>query len=132
MKAGQWNNPLHFFAELLKQPNWVIAWVSALMMINLLSLAFWEQTLAKLIFAVFMVSAMIMTGLYAKFGFQKILGIGHILWVPLLFYVASNLPGTGGIFHSYLMGWSVCVAISLVFDFIDVWKYFTAPKKTTG
>ncbi len=41
------------------------------------SLVFWQESIAKLIFFTFMASAILMMALYSKFGFEKILGLGH-------------------------------------------------------
>jgi hypothetical protein len=57
------------------------------MLVNVASLLYWSEPLAKIIFVTFMLSAMLMMGLYSKFGFEKILGLGHVLWVPLLAYL---------------------------------------------
>jgi len=72
-----------------------------------------------------MISAMLMMALYSRFGFEKILGLGHLPWIPLLIYMLSQLPTADGVFRSYLIILSLCIAISLIFDVIDVWKYFT-------
>jgi hypothetical protein len=109
-------NPFGFFIELLQQPVWIPIWVFYLMVINVASVSFWHEPLAKLIFITFMISAMLMMGLYSRFGFEKVLGLGHILWIPLLAYVLMQLPANEAS--------SVSIAISLVFDIVDVWKYF--------
>jgi hypothetical protein len=67
-----------------------------------------------------------MMTLYAQFGFTKILGLGHGLWVPLLIVVLLAIPSASGLFQSYLILWSGLIAVSLVFDGIDVWTYFTS------
>ena len=118
-------NPFRFFVELVRQPVWIPIWVFYLMIINLASVGFWHEPLAKLIFITFMISAMLMMGLYSRFGFVKILGLGHIVWVPLLVYVLKELPAVEGSFKSYLVVLSISIAISLAFDITDVWKYFT-------
>ncbi len=117
-------NPLRFFHELLQQPVWIPIWVVFLMVVNMTSLAFWSEPLAKLVLLTFMVSAAIMMGLYAAFGFTKILGLGHVLWVPLLVYVLIQIPQADGGFKNYLVVFSVSVAVSLVLDVYDVWHYF--------
>ena len=71
-----------------------------------------------------------MMGLYSRFGFEKILGLGHILWIPLLVYVLIEIPAAEGAFKSYLIILFISITISLVFDIIDVWRYFTSPKNT--
>ena len=94
------------------------------MVINMASVSFWNEPLAKLIFFTFMISAMLMMGLYSRFGFEKILGLGHILWVPLLAYILMQLPNIEASFNIYLIVLSVSIAISLAFDIVDVWKFF--------
>jgi len=116
-------NPLGFFKELLEQPTWIPLWVGLLMVINLISVAFWEEPLARWILGVVMASAMLMIGLYARFGFEKILGLGHFLWIPLLAAVLAALPGAEGAFRSYLMIWAGATTVSLILDVKDVWSY---------
>jgi hypothetical protein len=117
-------NPFRFFIELPQQPIGIPIWVFALMVVNAASVVFWSEPLAKLIFVTFMISAMLMMALYSRFGFEKILGLGHVPWIPLLLYMLAQLPTADGAFKSYLIILSICLVISLVFDVIDVWKYF--------
>ncbi len=117
------HNPLRFFRELLNQPAWVTVWVGVLMFVNLAGVAFWSESLAKIIVAVFLLSSMLMMGLYSAFGFQRILGLGHVLWVPLLGYLLVHLRQASGAFAGYLLVLSVCIGISLLFDIRDVWLY---------
>jgi len=117
-------NPLGFFVDLLRQPLWIHVWVSWLAAINLLSLRFWDEPLAKLVLATFLLSAMLMMALYARYGFEKILGLGHILWLGLLPYLLISIPGAGCGFQSYLIALTVSIGISLAFDVVDVWTYF--------
>jgi len=121
-------NPFRFFIELIQQPVWVPVWVLLLAMVNIASVGFWNEPLAKVIFVTFMLSAMLIMGLYSKFGFEKILGLGHILWIPLLVYVLIEIPSARDIFKSYLIILSISIVISLVLDIVDVWKYFTSRK----
>jgi hypothetical protein len=121
-------NPLRFFIELLQQPVWIPIWVFYLMVINVASVIFWHEPLAKIIFIAFMISAMLMMGLYSRFGFEKILGLGHVLWVPLLAYVLTQLPAFESSFKLYLVALSISIATSLAFDIVDVWKYFSERK----
>jgi hypothetical protein len=123
-------NPFKFFIELMQQPVWIPIWLLFLMIANVSSLMFWSEPIAKVIFFTFMFSALLMMALYSKFGFEKILGMGHILWIPLLVYVLIEIPATEGAFKSYLVILLISLTISLVFDIIDVWRYFTSPKNT--
>ncbi len=117
-------NPLRFFIELIQQPLWVSLWVLFLMLVNMASFAFWQEAVAQLILMNFLASAMLMMGLYSRFGFEKILGLGHISWIPVLVFLLTQIPAAETSFKRYLLILSVSMAMSLVFDTIDVWKYF--------
>ena len=116
-------NPLCFFGDLAKQPLWVSVWVAILALVNVASVFFWSETLARVIFGVFIISAILMMTLYSLFGFQKILGLGHVVWVFLLPYVVTNLDHVDRGFSFYLIVFVILTTVSLVFDFIDVWRY---------
>lgn len=118
-------NPLRFFIELMQRPLWVSLWVLFLMIINMGSIAFWHESVAQLILTTFLVSAMLMMGLYSRCGFEKILGLGHVPWIPLLAYLLTQIPTAEAAFQTYLLVLSASIAISLAFDTIDIWNYFT-------
>jgi hypothetical protein len=94
------------------------------MLVNMASFAFWQEAVAQLILMNFLASAMLMMGLYSRFGFEKILGLGHISWIPVLVFLLTQIPAAETSFKRYLLILSVSMAMSLVFDTIDVWKYF--------
>lgn len=123
-------NPFKFFLELIQQPLWIPVWVLFLVVINVVSVAFWTEPLAKGVFVTFMFSAMLILALYSRFGFEKIMGMGHVPWIPLLFYVLMKIPTAQDPFRRYLIILSISIAISLVFDVVDVWKYFTSRKSS--
>lgn len=112
----------------MRQPLWVSLWVMFLMIINMGSIVFWHEPVAQLILTTFLVSAMLMMGLYARYGFTKILGLGHIPWIPLPTYLLTKISTVEGTFKRYLLVLSVSIAISLVIDAIDVWRYFRRPE----
>lgn len=96
------------------------------MLMNFAGVAFWSEQPARLIVITFMASAMLMMGLYSWFGFGKILGLGHALWIPLLAWVLTQVGTADGVFRSYLISLCVATAVSLTFDVADVWRYFAA------
>jgi len=123
-------NPFTFFVELVRQSAWIPIWVFTLMLVNMASVAFWEEPLARLILATFMLSALLMMGLYSWFGYEKILSVGHAPWVPLIVYVLVAIPAASGGFRSYLVIWSVFTAISLVLDAIAIRQHIGEPRHT--
>jgi hypothetical protein len=116
--------PLAFLADLRKQPRWVFIWVLYLVAIHLCSAAFWSEPLAKAILAVFALSSTLMMVLYARFGFVRLLGLGHLPWVPLLAFVVTRIAEADGPFRLYLVIYALSAAVSLVFDTVDVYRHF--------
>lgn len=98
------------------------------MLVNLGSVVYWSELTAKLIFITFMLSAGLLMGLYARFGYSKILGVAHFLWLPLLPWVLFRLDEVDPSFRNYQLAWAGTVTISLIFDLVDVWKYYKASK----
>ncbi|MFU8813375.1 MAG: hypothetical protein ACNA78_10450, partial [Balneolaceae bacterium] len=117
------NNPLHFFTELLKRPIYEVMWVFFMMVIHLAAIAFWDEYLAKAIVVIFMISSMLMMGLYSAYGFTRIMGFGHVLWIPLAVWIATSIPGAEGWFATYLMALLITIVISLAIDITDVIRY---------
>jgi len=123
-------NPFRFFIDLMRQPIWIPVWALMLIIVKVASVGFWDEPLAKVIFVTFVLSVILMMGLYSWFGFKKILGMGHILWIPLLVYVLMEIPTARDTFKDYLIILSISLIISLLFDIVDVWKYFTNRRDT--
>ena len=48
---------------------------------------------AQVVLGVFMVSAASMMILAHMMGFTRLLGLGHVLWIPLLLYLWSRMGG---------------------------------------
>ena len=123
------HNPLHFFKELLQRPIYEVIWVGYMMVLNLFAIQFWDELLAKIIIIVFVASSMLMMGLYSRYGFSKILGLGHILWVPLVIYIAISISGAGGLYLAYLIVLLITLSVSLMIDIHNVWSYFKEEAK---
>ena len=121
-------SPVGFIGEIFKQPLWVVVWVNALAAINLLSVMFLEHALAQVILGIFLFQLLIMIAMYMYFGFEKILGLAHILWFPLLGFITFNIYAYTGYFFYYLAALSLCLLVSLVFDIYDVITFFKQQK----
>ena len=124
----QLRNPLMCFSDLLRQPSGVAVGVFALMVVNLAGVAFWSEPLARAIVAIFLLSAMLMMGLHAAYGVERILGLGHVLWSPLLVVLLMHLPQAASVFAGYLIVLVLCIGISLLFDVRDVWNYVSTKR----
>jgi len=64
-----------------------------------------------------------MVVLYSRFGFSKILGLGHFLWIPLVTYIAVSISDACGLYPANLIVLLITLFVSLVIDVRDVWGY---------
>jgi hypothetical protein len=122
--------PMGFMAELFKQKLWIIVWVNILMMVNLAGVFFWQEPLAQVVFYTFMVTATFMMLLYYKFRFERILGLGHVLWLLLVPYLALQYSQLSGAIQYYVLSVIIVNSISLVFDINDVYIYFSEKRQS--
>lgn len=111
---------------LWRLPSVVKLWLMVLVTVNMvLPLLFWPRIEAKVVLATFMASFMLMMVLTGWRGFTRLLGMGHVLWVPLLAYLSTRV-GLHPLDEPYGLWLGSVLAlngISLVFDFIDVARY---------
>ncbi|MEE9211920.1 MAG: hypothetical protein V3U29_04625, partial [Phycisphaeraceae bacterium] len=78
-------------------------------------------------------SMLLMTVLTGFTGFTRLLGLGHVLWVPMLWFLWGRLgqipaDEAFGLWIRVLM---ILNAISLVIDAVDVIRYITGDRKAT-
>jgi hypothetical protein len=110
----------------LKLPVAVQAWLGVLMFANaLVPLFFLGHREAQVTLAVFMVSAAMMMTLTHVVGFTRLLGLGHILWIPLLLYLWSRMGGhpVDQPYGAWIRIVMLLNAASLVMDGWDVMRY---------
>jgi hypothetical protein len=116
----------------LAKPWW--AWLGALVAANMVAPLFFIETLeAKVVLVTFMLAAGLQMILFKLFGFVKLLGVGHLPWLPLVIWLATRLPqiGTDTSFGRWLLILIVLNGISLVIDFIDVGRYLAGDRTPT-
>ena len=122
-------------------PQWLHVWLNWMMVANLASLLFlvrWQGGKLRLghIEAYAIVAAMIgatilMTWLFDRFGYVRLLGLGHIpFWTPLAIYLWTRLPHhpVNSPFGIYLRIFLATIAISLAFDYVDVARYLAGDR----
>ena len=74
-----------------------------------------------------------MTVLTALSGFSRLLGLGHIFWIPLLYFLWTRLDQIPadeffGIWIRVLMTLN---AVSLIIDAVDVGRYIAGERAET-
>ena len=92
-----------------------------------------EHVEAQVTIAALLVSMTLMTALTARFGFSRILGFGHVAWLPLLAFLVARVaevPATTG-FGLWLRTVIVLDAISLVIDAADLVRFLRGDRAET-
>ncbi len=106
---------LKFNKGVMKMPIAARVWMMILVAANMVApIVFLNRLEAQVTLAAFVASAGLMTALTARFGFSRILGLGHIFWIPLLVFL---IPRLSTIPADNLFG--VWVRVLLVVKFCD-------------
>ena len=117
---------LRFNRGLLGMPPHLQVWVALLIGANVVAPLFFlghveaQATLAAGLFGMALMSA-----LTARFGFSRIVGLGHVAWLPLLVFLGSRLADVppSDAFGIWLRAVVVLDAASLAFDALDVVRF---------
>ena len=79
---------INFFKAMLSMPKPWVAWVGLLMFTNMVGPLFFLETIeAKVVLLLMMIGAMNQTIIFGAKGFVRLMGIGHILWVPMVLWL---------------------------------------------
>ncbi len=124
--------PMSFSAAIMAQPLWLQAWVGWMMLANMVgAVVFIRRPEAKWVLGAIVAAAISMIWLYDQFGYQRILGLAHVVfWTPLVIYLWSrrkqwDLSGVSGKWLALVF---VTDLTSLVIDYIDVARYLTGER----
>ena len=125
---------IKFNKGMLKMPfHWQL-WLLLLVSVNLIvPLFFIDRLEAQVVVGTLLASMMLMTLLTARYGFTRILGLGHILWVPLLYFLWTRLGDVPAddVFGIWIRVVMTLNAISLVVDATDVIRYVRGERAET-
>ncbi len=124
---------MRFNKGLLAMPIHIRAWVLLLISVNLVTPFFFlEHVEAQAVLAAGALGMLLMTALTARFGFSRIIGVGHIAWVPLLGFLWIRLPDVpADAFGLWLRAVIMLDAISLGFDAVDVARFLRGDRAET-
>ena len=125
---------IKFNQGLLRLPLPVRLWMMLLLAANLVApLFFLDRTEAQIVLAALVASMVLMTVLTGLTGFTRLVGAGHIPWVPLIVWLWSRLDQipADDEFGIWIRALMVLNAISLVIDAIDVVRYAAGDREET-
>ena len=101
-------------------------WMVFLVATNMIAPILFIGTLeAKVVLSAVLIGLGIMLTLFSKLGYVRLLGIGHILWIPMIPWLWMRLIpiGIDSFFGYWLLSVIVLDSISLLVDTADVVRY---------
>ena len=115
-----------FPRTMLTFPKPWVGWVMVLMIANMVIPLFYLGTPeGKVVLGAFVFGALFQTAIFSAKGFVRLLGIGHIAWVPMVAWLWTrlDLAPAGGLFRYWLLATIIVVSLSLLIDAVDVIRY---------
>ncbi len=116
-----------FTTDVEKQPMWVQVWLNILGPVNFAAIFFiFKSRLPWIVLGGIIVSFFMMMYLYDAYGYVRLLGLPHIVvWTPMLLYFLKEVPKLdASLMKKYLYLVMGTNFISLLFDYVDVARYF--------
>jgi hypothetical protein len=119
----------NFMADMKSGPAWVYYWVNFMGLLFILSIPFsFKRVEARWIaLATLVLAPIVMMLVYSKFGYQRIMGLGHVLgWSPIMYYlwkrkdqwrVSETISG------KWIALTFAVMCISMVMDISDVARF---------
>ncbi len=123
---------MDFFRTMLMLPKPWLVWVMLLMLANMIGPLFYLGTPeGKVVLAAFLLGAIAQTAIFSARGFVRLLGIGHIAWVPMVYWLWTRLDAAapGSFFRYWLLTTIVLVSLSILIDATDVVRYLRGERE---
>ncbi len=118
------NALLAFPRAMLTMPKTWQAWIGLMLLLNaVVPLVYFGHTEGKVVFAVFVVSAVLMMAIHYAMGFVRLIGAGHFVWFPLIAWLVPRLDNVDDTVRLWLIALIAVNGISLIIDVIDVVRY---------
>ena len=122
---------VQFCRGLLRMPRYVHVWLFLLASVNIVPALLWlDHYVSYVVLATFVVNIALMIGLTARFGFSRILGLGHFPWFALNAYLLFQLQHLQ---VPEMRLWIVTLVtlntVSLVIDTVDVLRWIQGDRR---
>ena len=117
---------IRFNRGVLRLPIGVRLWMLLLVSANLiLPVIYFQQSEARIVLLTFFAGIVLMVVITGTSGFTRLVGLGHIFWVPLVLFLVSRLgsiPATDA-YGIWIRSVIAINTISLVLDAVDVVRF---------
>ncbi len=123
---------IKFNQGLLRYPLGVKVWMLVLMTANLfVPLFLLPRIAAVVVIATFLAGFGLMVWITKVSGFTRLLGLGHVLWIPLVIYAWSlfGTPDDSGVYGYWLRSLITVNTVSLFLDAFDVARYLRGDRR---
>ncbi len=121
-----------FLRHFVRAPRWVVAWVTLIALTNCAAVFFvGHDPRAKWVLFALAVSAVVMIWLFARFGYSRIMGLGHLVsWGPLVVFLwatRSSLPDAtaANVLMWLVMGLN---SAAMAIDVIDLARFLSGDR----
>ncbi len=111
-----------FTKGLMSMPMPWLVWLGLLLAVNVVGpIYFFEALEAKVVLVAFLASVGLMTAIFAAKGFVRLLGIGHIFWVPMVpwLWIRLDQVGPGEPIGYWITAVIILDSVSLIIDGIE-------------
>ena len=124
---------LRFPRHILQMPVPWRVWVAALFMTNMGAVIFLPRLEAWIVLGGLFLGALLQNVIFARLGFVRLLGLGHIHWFPMLAWLLVRLDSISGepFFHHWVVAVGVFCGVSLVIDTFDVVRFLRGEREPT-
>lgn len=106
-------------------------WNVWLVGVNLACLYFVQHAEAQVVLATTTIAVLVQGAIYQKIGFVRLLGIAHILWVPMFAWMATRLHIIAE--HPELQTWLAILfatnVVSFIVDGSDVFRFWRGDRQ---
>ncbi len=105
-------------------------WIALLGVVNMTAIFFLDTLEGKLVLAAIVAGAVFQLSIFAAKGYVRLLGIGHILWLPLVLWLGSRIGdiGTDSTFGKWIVAVIIVDGISVIIDAVDVGRYLAGDR----
>lgn len=125
---------LRFMRDLLRMPAPWLAWLALLMLVNAGGgLVHLGRIEGRVVLGTLVLAAALLVLIHARLGFVRLLGLGHIVWVPLVIWLAWRLLHAMPDPAMRWWLWSLILlnSASLAIDAVDVLRYLRGERAPT-
>ncbi|MDP1569347.1 MAG: hypothetical protein Q8L86_05030 [Vicinamibacterales bacterium] len=119
-----------FMRHVLAMPMPWPAWVALLFVVNMAAVAFLPRLEAWVVLGGLGLGALLQVAIFARLGFVRLLGLGHVPWVAIVPWLWLRLDLAA---EPALSRWMVAVVVlcgvSLAIDTVDVIRYLRGERQ---